>query len=198
VSDETTRPTTYGEKLVRGQLPTTSQFEDPYWWRELGANIDGYLAEIERLRAKVAEFEQQSQPVNERLLTAAQEMSRAAEKLMHWHDWGSNNEGMVVSADSARGIWDCKRELTNAIAAAESEIAEREKPVTRVWLEEQCTTVRPNDPVEMGYVAINPELVVGAFHDGRIQVNGGAITGGWPGMTHGDMLDLMRVLGGAT
>lgn len=58
MSDETTRPKTYGEKRVRGHLPGTMQFEDSYWWRELGAEIDEYLAELERLRAKVAELEQ--------------------------------------------------------------------------------------------------------------------------------------------
>lgn len=32
-------------------------------------------------------------------------MREACSKLHHWHCWGIDEEGMVVSAESVRGIW---------------------------------------------------------------------------------------------
>lgn len=81
--------------------------------------------------------DQQSRPVNERLLNAATAMSLAAEKLRHWHDCGKSNEGMTVSADSVRGIWGCEKELSQAIAAAEAEI--------EIEIEERRNAIGPSN-----------------------------------------------------
>lgn len=40
MSDENTSPTTYGERRVRNHMPGSASFDDPYWWRELGKEID--------------------------------------------------------------------------------------------------------------------------------------------------------------
>jgi len=136
------------------------------------------------------------QPVNERLLNAAKAMSCAAERLRHWHDRGPNNEGMVVSADSVRGIWGCEKELGQAISAAEAEIEERRKPVTEDWLKDlpgwelKLPSLVPTYLHKELYAQVNfwpksgPILLFGAT-----QVND-------PQRWH--VLDLMRVIGGAT
>lgn len=41
----------------------------------------------------------------------------AARDIRHWHDWGGNNEGMVVSAEHVRALW-------GAVAAYEKRIDE--------------------------------------------------------------------------
>ena len=177
MSEEITRPTTPGEKRVRGNLPPTMQFEDPGWWRELGAEIDGYQADIERLRAKVDELQQQSQPVNERLLNAAKDALIEVD-----------NEVITLS--------DVFCELNEAIAAAESEIAEREKPVTEEWLLQQPDWMqRPGSSMAPMYAHDELQSVCqfwpssGAFLSfGKLEIYHA---------TRGDVLDLMRLRRGA-
>lgn len=33
------------------------------------------------------------------------ELLDAAKKIKHWHDWGRDNEGMVVSSEAVRELW---------------------------------------------------------------------------------------------
>lgn len=72
---------------------------------------EGYLT-----RAETAERERDQ----------AREALEAARCIHHWHDWGKDNEGMVVSAEHVRKLWDALAKY-DKLAALVPANAEKEK-----------------------------------------------------------------------
>lgn len=60
---------------------------------------------------------------------AAEKVAVAASKVHHWHDWGKDNEGMVVSADSVRDLW----ESLDAFRETREDDAEPSKQDAAYW-----------------------------------------------------------------
>ena len=50
----------------------------------------------------------------------------AAKKIKHWHDWGKDNEGMVVSSESVFELWKARDALTAILPAPPSAGTEQE------------------------------------------------------------------------
>jgi len=122
-------------------------------------------------------YEQPSQPVNERLLMAA----KVADAHIGWGDCSLENVHVM---------------LREAIAAEEAEIVERGKPVTEEWLQSFGWPL--TNRLRLGFVAIPGKLsvfppcghlssAVQFFDHITVDIK-----------TRGDVLDLMRLLGGAT
>jgi hypothetical protein len=53
-----------------------------------------------------------------KLLTEA--LLSAVKHIHHWHDWGKNNEGMVVGSEHVRNLWQAASDLEQAVAGASS------------------------------------------------------------------------------
>lgn len=121
-----------------------------------------------------------SQSVNEQLLTAARRLLR---ELCNYLGGGPHEAELAMQT------------AEQAIAAAEAEIAEREKPVTEEWL--RLFGCPLTNRLRLGFVAIPEKLsvfppcghlpsAVQFFDHITVDVH-----------TRGDVLDLMRLLGGA-
>ena len=54
----------------------------------------------------------------------------AAKKIKHWHDWGKDNEGMVVSSESVFELWKARDALTAILPAPPSAGTEQERLLT--------------------------------------------------------------------
>jgi hypothetical protein len=140
--------------------------------------------------------EQQSQPVNERLLNAAKRY-----------------RSLSRSAD-----FDVQDELSNSITAAEAEIAERERPVTEEWLQSvgfKATFLPASEDSQLALLVFDDREI---WPDGDVLLvysNDGSYGfwerpveeyGEWIAFHNnfkklkkrGDVLELLRILGGAT
>ena len=141
-------------------------------WSSMLDTIARQAKEIERLKELAA------QSVNEVLIASLRQISSLR--------WGHDGDcGAVAIAD-------------NAIAAAEAEIAERRKPVTREWLQSIGSKRVPDDVYPQSEVNDNEQI-------GRMILWETEDAGVWRMRdadwfdikTRGDVLDVMGVLGGA-
>jgi hypothetical protein len=57
-------------------------------------------------------------PTMARVIEAGNPVIEAARCIRHWHDTGRDNEGMVVSSEHVRKLWDALEAYDQAIAAA--------------------------------------------------------------------------------
>lgn len=128
-------------------------------------------------------FLSKAQSVNEILLEAAK-IGR------DWLTCHENETGVELQSAEA---------LRKAIAAAEAEIEERRKPITREWLQSIGSKRVPDDLYLHSEGNDNEQigrLILWEFNDTGVWKMRDA---DWFDMTtRGDVLDLMRVLGGAT
>lgn len=135
----------------------------------------------------------QQQPVNERLLedvlTRIESKRDSLEELRHPDPF---QQGQINALNQVTDI------LSEAIAAAKAEIDERRKPVTEEWLKEvgfQIITKKTSEQF-----ACWKHSCVFDFPDGEASIDPDTVNARRAGQspkTRGDVLDLLRVIGGA-
>lgn len=59
------------------------------------------------------------------LRRALVDLTSTAETVYHWHDWGKDNEGMVVSSKSVHTLWSATESARAALALSPGEALER-------------------------------------------------------------------------
>jgi len=84
-----------------GRISSSDEYYPASEYEALVAERDRLKAELEYQKT----IEEQMDVINEGLRASHAALVEAASELHHWHDWGKNDEGVVVSSEVVRKIW---------------------------------------------------------------------------------------------